>query len=130
MSGYTDTPSMDEILLRIKHALADRDARSNAECGAGSAKRDVEEAGDFGDDYLVRPAVAPKGTAPKGDGVVVLTPSQKVKRTADIAGVDLGKLAEALAFKMGRELGIPYLTPKIEKWIIDNFSDVVKEIRK
>ena len=147
MSGYSDTPSMDEILMRIKHALADRETRVKAEeaaaCREAKGRRDVEvsESADFGDEYLVRPSSSARVAAShKGDdpsahgtaaaGVVVLTPAMKVKRTAHLDGVDLAKLAEAVAFKMGRELGIPYLTPKIEKWIVENFSDIVKEVRK
>ena len=139
MANYSDNPSMDEILKRIKKALADRERRAEVEMKISPDENvqsfpleisplDVkEQVGDAkkSQDIIIKPNVK----AGKS-GVFVLTKDMKLNSMAKITDTDFQQLCFNIADKMSKDLAMAYMGPKMETWLLNNFWEVVAESKK
>ncbi|MDR1009494.1 MAG: hypothetical protein LBL52_04570 [Rickettsiales bacterium] len=147
MSNYSDNPSMDEILSRIKRALAGREAGSDVPVAESARFSRIEEIKEYAkkpdvakkilsdfvaDDMFIRPSLASVGAqaeAPSAAGVrkvFRLTRHMKAFKRPDFAGVDFERLCAILADRMSKDLTISYLAPKVEEWLRENMADCAK----
>ena len=152
-SNYSDSPSMDEILGRIKRALSERESLA---AGEGSKIEQVREfarnpdvtdrivsqlAGDeifLGPSEEKREEVRIKPTArhseapvrPRDAGVFVLTKKMELPKKIDWSRVDFDEFCSNLAVKLCRDLAIPYLSPKTESWLRENLITIIRMSQK
>lgn len=167
-SNYSDSPSMDEILERIKRALSEREAKSfiseNVEENLSSKENDslsfekMKElsssremtdkiVGNLVDDEIFIKPVAKatsddesvkilnkeeRVSSKKNDDVFVLTKNMKRKKDSDVSlnNVDLEVMFKNIAFGLGHDLAISYLSPKIESWLRINATDIISKSQK
>ncbi len=139
MANYSDNPSMDEILKRIKKALADREKRAEVEMKISPDDNvqsfpleisPLDVKADGGDvkksqDIIIKPNVK----AGK-NGVFVLTKDMKLNSMAKITDTDFQQLCFNIADKMSKDLAMAYMGPKMETWLLNNFWEVVAESKK
>ena len=138
MVNYSDNPSMDEILKRIKKALADREKRAEVEMtiapneSVDSFPLEISpiEKSDSVEpkktqDIFIKPNV-------KSDksGVFVLTKDMKLNSMAKITDTDFQQLCFNIADKMSKDLAMAYMGPKMETWLLNNFWEVVAKSKK
>ena len=165
-SNYSDSPSMDEILERIKRALSEREAKSVVsedvesiptkdtpltfeEMKKLSSSRTMTDkiVGNLVDDEIFIKPVA-KATSEdesvkilnkeervplkKNDDVFVLTKNMKRKKDSEVSlnNVDLEVMFKNIAFGLGHDLAISYLSPKIESWLRINATDIISKSQK
>ncbi|MCL2439504.1 MAG: hypothetical protein FWD15_03250 [Alphaproteobacteria bacterium] len=151
MSNYPNTPSMDEILARIKRALEAREKGSQTPVSesaptaqplfkAASNVFSIEEARE----YAANPDVAKKifesnfadgndlnlAPAAPAKKVLKLDASMKVAKSLDLSNIDADKFATIIATAMSRDLGISYLAPKVKEWLGLNLANVAKASKK
>ena len=166
-SNYSDSPSMDEILERIKRALSEREARSSVSEDVESVSVDntpltfekMKElsssramtdkiVGNLVDDEIFIKTVAKatsedenvkilnkeeeRVSSKKNDDVFVLTKNMKRKKDSDVSlnNVDLNLMFKNIAFGLGHDLAISYLSPKIESWLRINATDIISKSQK
>ena len=166
-SNYSDSPSMDEILERIKRALSEREARSSVsedvesvsvdntpltfekmkELSSSRAMTDKIVGNLVDDEIFIKPVA--KATSEdenvkilnkeeervpskKNDDVFVLTKNMKRKKDSDVSlnNVDLELMFKNIAFGLGHDLAISYLSPKIESWLRINATDIISKSQK
>ncbi len=138
MTNYSDNPSMDEILKRIKKALADREKRAEVEMSIGSddsvesfpleispMDRKVEVEQKKTSDIFIKPNVKSEKS-----GVFVLTKDMKLNSMAKITDTDFQQLCFNIADKMSKDLAMAYMGPKMETWLLNNFWEVVAKSKK
>jgi hypothetical protein len=156
MANYSDGPSMDEILERIKRALADREHRAEGAdyaqpSGEPQSLKEYARSREVtekileeltGGGIFVKPAQADMEAvrlsredeirpAPRRDeDVFVLTKSRKIPKKIGFADADVELLCENLAIGLARDLGIPYLVPKIEAWFRSSLPAIVEKSKK
>lgn len=155
MSNYTDNPSMDEILSRIKKALAERERRVEEEALSRdeSLEKPVswqreesktvsfEEVKEFASkpevgekivDNIVKDEIfiKPNLVGESRDDVFVLTKDMKVNSLKNLGEVDFALLCSILSEQMSKDLAIAYMGTKIESWLRNNFWDMVSKSKK
>lgn len=134
MTSYSDNPSMDEILKRIKKALADREKRAEVEMVIAPDENvksfpleispaDVNE--KKSSDIFIKPNVKSEKS-----GVFVLTKDMKLNSMAKITDTDFQQLCFNIADKMSKDLAMAYMGPKMETWLLNNFWEVVAKSKK
>ncbi len=138
MTNYSDNPSMDEILKRIKKALADREKRAEVEMTIApdenvesfpleispmDKNRGVEPKKI--QDIIIKPNVKSEKS-----GVFVLTKDMKLNSMAKITDTDFQQLCFNIADKMSKDLAMAYMGPKMETWLLNNFWEVVASSKK
>ena len=138
MTNYSDNPSMDEILKRIKKALADREKRAEVEMTIApdenvesfpleispmDKNRGVEPKKT--QDIIIKPNVKSEKS-----GVFVLTKDMKLNSMAKITDTDFQQLCFNIADKMSKDLAMAYMGPKMETWLLNNFWEVVASSKK
>ncbi len=138
MTNYSDNPSMDEILKRIKKALADREKRAEVEMTIApdenvesfpleispmDKNRGVEPKKI--QDIIIKPNVKSEKS-----GVFVLTKDMKLNSMAKITDTDFQQLCFNIADKMSKDLAMAYMGPKMETWLLNNFWEVVAKSKK
>ena len=137
MSNYSDNPSMDEILKRIKTALADREKRAEVEMTIASddsvdsfpleispMDRGIDD-GKKSQDIFIKPNVKSEKS-----GVFVLTKDMKLNSMAKITDTDFQQLCFNIADKMSKDLAMAYMGPKMETWLLNNFWEMVASSKK
>ena len=139
MTSYSDNPSMDEILKRIKKALADREKRAEVEMKISpddnvesfpleisplDVKGDIDGA-KKSQDIFIKPNVKSEKS-----GVFVLTKDMKLNSMAKITDTDFQQLCFNIADKMSKDLAMAYMGPKMETWLLNNFWEVVAKSKK
>ncbi len=148
MSNYSDNPSMDEILARIKKALSDREKRVEEESFYDDRQDDFAvdtsflEVKEFAktpeatktivdnivkDDILIKPNL--KNPSSKED-VFVLTNDMKIDNVAKLEKMDFETFCENISSTMSKDLSMAYMSPKIYSWLKNNFWDVVNKSAK
>jgi hypothetical protein len=153
MANYSDGPSMDEILSRIKRALAERENRAEYDREPPPGLKEYARSKDVterileelvGNDIFIKPSAPEMKTVrlsrgeevetpvrqPPPEDVFVLTKSMKVSKTLDFSGADFDLLCENLAVRLARDLGIPYLVPKIEEWFRNFLAPIIMQSKK
>lgn len=139
MTSYSDNPSMDEILKRIKKALADREKRAEVEMSVGSDEsvesfpleispmdRKVENPEPKkSSEIFIKPNVKSEKS-----GVFVLTKDMKLNSMAKITDTDFQQLCFNIADKMSKDLAMAYMGPKMETWLLNNFWEMVAKSKK
>ncbi|MBD5405723.1 hypothetical protein HDR59_04215 [bacterium] len=166
-SNYSDSPSMDEILERIKKALSERDAKSGVseeaesisatentpltfekmkELSSSRAMTDKIVGNLVDDEIFIKPVAKASSedesvkilnkeervSSKKNDDVFVLTKNMKRKKDSDVSlnNVDLNLMFKNIAFGLGHDLAISYLSPKIESWLRINATDIISKSQK
>ena len=138
MTNYSDNPSMDEILKRIKKALADREKRAEVEMTIApneSVDSFPLEISPIGKSDSVEPKktqdifIKPNVKSDKS-GVFVLTKDMKLNSMAKITDTDFQQLCFNIADKMSKDLAMTYMGPKMETWLLNNFWEVVAKSKK
>jgi len=133
MTNYSDNPSMDEILRRIKRALAEREQRAEQERTEASSVVSISNADSTGpslnkgaaQDIIIKPNVKPENS-----GIFVLTKEMKVNSMAKVADADFQQLCFNLSDKMSKDLAMAYMGPKMEDWLLNNFWEIVAKSKK
>ena len=133
MANYSDNPSMDEILRRIKKALAERERKASAEdeqvleddSVVAFTNREAESDLKKSQDIFIKPNV--KTNEP---GVFVLTKDMKLNSMARLSDVNFQQFCSNLSDKMAKDLSIAYMGPKMEDWLLNNFWEVVASSSK
>ena len=172
-SNYSDNPSMDEILSRIKKALAERENKvANLENNYESSddtsfqqnfhkeSNDVltfEKMKEFSssknftekivnnlidDNLFIKPVVQKKTDdevvqhlsqsqkVENREDIFILTKNMKVNKKISFDNIDFDVFCKEVAFALGRDLAISYLSPKIETWLKANLGDIIKKAHK
>ncbi|MBP3615507.1 MAG: hypothetical protein IJ473_00595 [Alphaproteobacteria bacterium] len=137
MANYSDNPSMDEILKRIKKALADREKRAEVEMTIApddnvqsfpleiSPMDKVVEEPKKSQDIFIKPNVKSEKS-----GVFVLTKDMKLNSMAKITDTDFQQLCFNIADEMSKDLAMAYMGPKMETWLLNHFWEVVAKSKK
>lgn len=149
-SNYNNNPSMDEILERIKKALADRERRIELENSNKTSPSPVIKA----EEEIAEMAIAEtksslteeKNTTPSTDNneifikpnlantkqndVYILSKNMKINSAEKFAEIDFSKLFHELSSTMAKDLAIAYMAPKIESWLNLNFAQISSHCRK
>ena len=151
MSNYSDGPSMEEILERIKKALADRERRMEMTDTDTFSNQSIIKA----EEEFAEMAIAPKPTeneihetstnisqdnteifikpnlsnATQSD-VYILSKDMKVNSAEKFAEIDFPKLFKELSTSMSKDLAMAYMAPKIESWLNLNFAQISSHCRK
>lgn len=156
MDNYSDTPSMDEILTRIKKALAERERKIQQEAFPEEEDVVVENFNDVREknhnpsleeikDFSSKPEVAsqivdnivkddifikPNLKNNENDDVFVLTKEMKLDSCSKFLDVDFNLFCKYLSSQMSKDLAIAYMSPKIESWLLNNFWEVVAKSKR
>ncbi len=155
MSNYTDNPSMDEILARIKKALAERERKVEEEAlntsstfeRTSSWQRDEREVVSFEDvkDFASKPEVGekivdnivkdeifikPNLSNESRDDVFVLSKNMEVNLLKKLDDIDFSLLCSIVAEQMAKDLDIAYMGAKVESWFKNNFWDMVEKSKQ
>ena len=155
MSNYSDNPSMDEILKRIKKALAERERRVEEEAFSGNVEtrneafvrpsspvhfevvedravesereQSVAPVSDAGQSEIF---IKPNLRSSRESDVFVLTKEMKVNSSAKFAELDFSKLFKNISVQMSKDLAMGYMAPKIESWLNNNFLEISTKSKK
>ena len=157
MSNYSDNPSMEEILERIKKALADREHRmeminseKNSNQSVITAEEEIAEMATFStlsvnqtqsknqnitnennntieNDEIF---IKPNLSSTQQSDVYILSKNMKVSSAEKFSEIDFPKLFKELASTMSKDLAIAYMAPKIESWLNLNFAQISSNCRK
>ena len=155
MSNYSDNPSMDEILKRIKKALAERERRVEEEAFSGNVEAREEafvrpsspvhfevvedRAVESEREQRVAPVsdagqseifIKPNLRSSRESDVFVLTKEMKVNSSAKFAELDFPKLFKNVSVQMSKDLAMGYMAPKIESWLNNNFLEISTKSKK
>ena len=141
-NNYSNSPSMDEILERIKKALSERETKSSYYEESPSPSHTITEDNHENDELLIKPVIRPTDSydevikpltkseklshPPQSEEVFVLKKSMKVNQPQSFENVNFDKLYKNISTELGRDLAIAYLSPKIESWLRINMPDLIK----
>ena len=141
-NNYSNSPSMDEILERIKKALSERETKSSYYEESPSPSHTIKEDSHENDELLIKPVIRPTDSydevikpltkseklshTPQSEEVFVLKKSMKVNQPQSFENVNFDKLYKNISTELGRDLAIAYLSPKIESWLRINMPDLIK----
>ena len=141
-NNYSNSPSMDEILERIKKALSERETKSSYYEESPSPSHTIKEDNHENDELLIKPVIRPTDSydevikpltkseklshPPQSEEVFVLKKSMKVNQPQSFENVNFDKLYKNISTELGRDLAIAYLSPKIESWLRINMPDLIK----
>ena len=148
-SNYNNNPSMEEILERIKKALADRERRIEQESSKSTpspvikAEEEIAEMAmtetkssiteektatqsPNNDEIFIKPNLANT----KQNDVFILSKNMKVNSAEKFAEIDFSKLFHEISTTMTKDLAIAYMAPKIESWLNLNFAQISTHCRK
>ena len=142
-NNYSNSPSMDEILERIKKALSERETKSSYYEDSPSPSHTIKEDNHENDELLIKPVIRPTDSydevikpltkseklshTPQSEEVFVLKKSMKVNQPQSFENVNFDKLYKNISTELGRDLAIAYLSPKIESWLRINMPDLIKK---
>ena len=142
-NNYSNSPSMDEILERIKKALSERETKSSYYEESPSPSHTIKEDNHENDELLIKPVIRPTDSydevikpltkseklshTPQSEEVFVLKKSMKVNQPQSFENVNFDKLYKNISTELGRDLAIAYLSPKIESWLRINMPDLIKK---
>ena len=142
-NNYSNSPSMDEILERIKKALSERETKSSYYEESPSPSHTIKEDSHENDELLIKPVIRPTDSydevikpltkseklshTPQSEEVFVLKKSMKVNQPQSFENVNFDKLYKNISTELGRDLAIAYLSPKIESWLRINMPDLIKK---
>lgn len=140
MANYTDNPSMDEILTRIKKALAERERRIDemqdeqvSDFSVAPVRENVSEnipLRDASEPLTTEEIFIKPNLNSENKDVFVLTKSMKVEKVEKLQTLDAKAFMRDLAFAMAKELDMGYMAPKMESWLLNNFWEYVAKNQK
>ena len=130
MSNYDNTPSMEEILQRIKTALRDREHKVLSDTVDFSTNNNEISDTDLNpttntQQYKNENIFIKPNLNTDNNDVFVLSQDMKINSKQK----NINNIFHNISILMTNDLDIPYLANKIENWLTNNFFNIYKKYK-
>ena len=132
MSNYDDTPSMEEILQRIKTALRDREHKTLSDTVDFTTNRNEILNKNLNNNESLNQKINNENIFIKPnlntdkDDIFALSKDMKINEQQK----NIENVFHHIAVLMSNDLNVPYLATRIENWLSNNFFYVYKQYKK
>ncbi len=132
MSNYDDTPSMEEILQRIKTALRDREHKTLSDAVDFTTNhneilnKSLDHNASINQEINNENIFIKPNLNTDKDDIFVLSKDMKINEQQK----NIENVFHHIAVLMSNDLNVPYLATRIENWLSNNFFYVYKQYKK
>ena len=132
MSNYDDTPSMEEILQRIKTALRNREKKTLSDSldFATDNNQDLKDTklndNNVNTQYKDENIFIKPNLNTDNDDVFILSKDMKINQQEK----NIENVFHQISVIMANDLNVPYLATRIENWLLNNFFSIYKKYKK
>lgn len=131
MSNYDDTPSMEEILQRIKTALRNREQKTLSDSldFATDNNQDLDTKlndNNVNTQYKDENIFIKPNLNTDNDDVFILSKDMKINQQEK----NIENVFHQISVIMANDLNVPYLATRIENWLLNNFFSIYKKYKQ